>query len=199
MIQPPPPPLPLSWPWAIKINVTPFANGTFQPTQAGDASSVSATLHMWTAHDTADQLCFTPLYHFHQRVQSSFCFRNSQECQFSSWGSSSRSWQHVQHFNAWSRSTDSTTALPSAIMANFSTTWTPGLTPSRFVFRHCYFPKYPLDPVVIVQELCESRGGRPGLSVLTSLLVSVDVKIYCTVLRHWSQLVPNMSHDIWGH
>jgi len=50
--------------------------------------------------------------------------------------------------------------------------------------------------VFIVQELCESRGGRPGLSVLTSLLVSVDVKIYCTVLRHWSQLVPNMSHDI---
>ena len=52
------------------------------------------------------------------------------------------------------------------------------------------------DGVVIVQELCESRGGRPGLSVLTRLLVSVDVKIYCTVVRHWSQLVPNMSHDI---
>ena len=32
-----------------------------------------------------------------------------------------------------------------------------------------------LEP--IVQELCESRGGRPGLSVLTSLLVSVDVKL----------------------
>ena len=31
---------------------------------------------------------------------------------------------------------------------------------------------------VIVQELCESRGGRPGLSVLMSLLVSVDVKNY---------------------
>ena len=30
----------------------------------------------------------------------------------------------------------------------------------------------------IVQELCESRGGCPGLSVLTSLLVSVDVKNY---------------------
>ena len=28
----------------------------------------------------------------------------------------------------------------------------------------------------IVQELSESRGGRPGLFVLTSLLVSVDVK-----------------------
>ena len=32
--------------------------------------------------------------------------------------------------------------------------------------------------VIIVQELCESRGGRPGLAVLTSLLVSVDVKLY---------------------
>ena len=31
---------------------------------------------------------------------------------------------------------------------------------------------------IIVQELRESRGGRPGLSVLTSLLVSVDVKNY---------------------
>ena len=30
----------------------------------------------------------------------------------------------------------------------------------------------------IVQELCESRGGHPGLSVLTTLLVSVDVKNY---------------------
>ena len=30
---------------------------------------------------------------------------------------------------------------------------------------------------IIVQELCESRGGRPGLSVLRSLLVSVGVKL----------------------
>ena len=51
----------------------------------------------------------------------------------------------------------------------------------------------------IVQELCESRGGRPGLSVRTSFLASVDVKIYWTMLRHWSQLVPNMSADIRGH
>ena len=34
------------------------------------------------------------------------------------------------------------------------------------------------DLASTAQELCESRGGRPGLSVLTSLLVSVDVKIY---------------------
>ena len=48
----------------------------------------------------------------------------------------------------------------------------------------------------IVQELCESRGGRPDLSILTSLVVSVDVKNYCIVVQHWSQLVPNMSTDI---
>ena len=52
------------------------------------------------------------------------------------------------------------------------------------------------DPPHIVQEVCESRGGRPGLSVLTSLLVSVDVKLYSTMFRHWSQLVPNMPTDI---
>ena len=40
----------------------------------------------------------------------------------------------------------------------------------------------------IVQELCESRGGRPGLSVLTSPLVFVDVKNYGTVLQHWHNL-----------
>ena len=34
------------------------------------------------------------------------------------------------------------------------------------------------SPHIIVQELCESRGGRPRLFVLTSLLVSVDVKSY---------------------
>ena len=70
--------------------------------------------------------------------------------------------------------------------------------PKRQLVRPIKLPNV-TRKIYIVQELCESRGGRPGLSVLTSLLVSVDVKIYCTVLRHWSQLVPNMSHDIWGH
>ena len=49
------------------------------------------------------------------------------------------------------------------------------------------------------QELCENWGGRPGLSVLMSLTVSVDVKQHWTMLRHWSQFVPNMSADIRGH
>ena len=31
-------------------------------------------------------------------------------------------------------------------------------------------------PVPVPNKLCESRGDRPELSVLTSLLVSVDVK-----------------------
>ena len=35
-----------------------------------------------------------------------------------------------------------------------------------------------VNDFVIVQELCESPGGRLELSVLTSLLVSVDVKLY---------------------
>ena len=63
------------------------------------------------------------------------------------------------------------------------------------LYKHCHSNRV----MCIVQELCESRGGRPELSVLTSLLVSVDVKLYSAMLRHWSQLVPNMSTDIWGH
>ena len=38
-----------------------------------------------------------------------------------------------------------------------------------------------------VQELCESRGGRPGLSVLTSLMVSVDWRK--AILNHVHALV----------
>ena len=52
---------------------------------------------------------------------------------------------------------------------------------ARFRVEVLYAPYINLSSAIrsfIVQELCESRGGRPGLSVLTSLLVSVDVKIY---------------------
>ena len=51
-----------------------------------------------------------------------------------------------------------------------------GTNCDQYVYKHGLMLLYVL--VVIVQELCESRGGRPGLSVLTSLLVSVDVKNY---------------------
>ena len=53
---------------------------------------------------------------------------------------------------------------------------------------------------------CHSSGAAvwesrwpSWLSVLTSHLVSVDVKLYWTMLRHWSQLVPNMSTDTTYH
>ena len=39
-------------------------------------------------------------------------------------------------------------------------------------------PNATLSPPQLVQELWESGGGRSGLSVLTSLLVSVNVKSY---------------------
>ena len=55
-----------------------------------------------------------------------------------------------------------------------------GITEQR-VQKRVQVPVYRLSAnkiTCIVQELCESRGGRPGLSVLTSLLVSVDVKLY---------------------
>ena len=43
---------------------------------------------------------------------------------------------------------------------------------------HVYQNRRDKSRVFIVQELCESRGGRPVLSILTSLMVSVDVKLY---------------------
>ena len=56
---------------------------------------------------------------------------------------------------------------------------------------------------IIVQELCESRRGRPGLSMLTSLLVSVDVieatlnhAASAALVSHSGSVVPNMSTDI---
>ena len=54
---------------------------------------------------------------------------------------------------------------------------------------------------LIVQELCESRGGRPGLSVLTSLLVSVDIKIYepCFGIGHNLSLICLMTSEDIKH
>ena len=54
----------------------------------------------------------------------------------------------------------------------------PHLPSAVFVWLDSLTASLPQHVKFIVQELCESRGGRPGLSVLTSLLVSVDVKHY---------------------
>ena len=50
--------------------------------------------------------------------------------------------------------------------------------PVHFMAENSTCSFYGRRQYLIVQELCESRGGHPGLSVLTSLLVSVDVKLY---------------------
>ena len=49
--------------------------------------------------------------------------------------------------------------------------------------------------LIQVQELCESRGGRPGLPVLMGLMFYVDVKPrqHWTMLTHWSHCFPSIS------
>ena len=47
---------------------------------------------------------------------------------------------------------------------------------------------------LIVQELCESRGGRPGLYVPASLLVSVDVKQHFFPFRFSFALLPQKPY-----
>ena len=54
------------------------------------------------------------------------------------------------------------------------------VTAHRSLYRHalsqCKRVFSEVIPGFTVQELCESRGGHPGLSVLTSFMVSKDVK-----------------------
>ena len=47
------------------------------------------------------------------------------------------------------------------------------------VYNRCFHFN---TPKFIVQEPCENRGGRPGLSVLTSLLVSVDIGLSLSLI-----------------
>ena len=46
---------------------------------------------------------------------------------------------------------------------------------ARSIHAHVY-KRISLLSLPRVQELCDSRGGRPGLPVLMSLMVSADVK-----------------------
>ena len=53
-----------------------------------------------------------------------------------------------------------------------------------------------------VQELCESRGGRPGLSVLISLTLSVDVKqhtLRASLSGTFLQTLPDLVSPLKGH
>ena len=46
---------------------------------------------------------------------------------------------------------------------------------ANFCFMEMVYRSMP-KTILRVQELCESRGGRSGLSVLMNFMVSVDVK-----------------------
>ena len=73
---------------------------------------------------------------------------------------------------------------------------------SRVDFLCWLLFRYPFHPRVttvarkkIPVILPKSAGGRLQLNTHTPYVCG----FYWTVLRHWSQLVPNMSNDIWGH
>ena len=64
---------------------------------------------------------------------------------------------------------------PIVVVAGYATGAGKKVNKKAFFFLF-FFLKASSPVCVRVQELCESRGGRPGLSVLMSLPVSVDVK-----------------------
>ena len=72
---------------------------------------------------------------------------------------------------------------------------------SRVDFLCWLLFRYPFHPRVTTvarkksRSFCQSAGGRLQLNTHTHYVCG----FYWTVLRHWSQLVPNMSNDIWGH
>ena len=65
-----------------------------------------------------------------------------------------------------------------------------------YTYRYTVTTSHP-----IVQELCEGRGGRPGLSVLTSLLASVDVRIIepCFGIGHNLSLICQLTSEDIKH
>ena len=71
---------------------------------------------------------------------------------------------------------------------------------SRVDFLCWLLFRYPFHPRVTTVarnpgHSAKSAGGRLQLNTHTPYVCG----FYWTVLRHWSQLVPNMSNDIWGH
>ena len=72
---------------------------------------------------------------------------------------------------------------------------------SRVDFLCWLLFRYPFHPRVTTvarkksRHSAKSAAGRLQLNTHTPYVCG----FYWTVLRHWSQLVPNMSNDIWGH
>ena len=89
----------------------------------------------------------------------------------------------------WRRSTVSPVSFgryPRSSLHSF----VPPPPPPRSLISHLAFVDVKQNGPIALQELCESRGVRPGLSVLTSLLVFLGRK---AILNHASALVSACS------
>ena len=119
--------------------------------------------------------------------------RGDKECPFSGVTKSGRVWRKVPESGARSVGYMLYTESAETAAVSCGTSHVSAVsTPLRWIFKKRAVESHAINTndninlliltaggyVDIVQELCESRGGRPGLSVLTSLLVSVDVKNY---------------------
>ena len=72
---------------------------------------------------------------------------------------------------------------------------------SRVDFLCWLLFRYPFHPRVTTVARKKSRSfcQKCRWQVTAKHAYTLRCGFYWTVLRHWSQLVPNMSNDIWGH
>ena len=69
---------------------------------------------------------------------------------------------------------------------------------SRVDFLCWLLFRYPFHPRVTTVARKKSRSFCQKCRWQVTAKTRIHLT-YWTVLRHWSQLVPNMSNDIWGH
>ena len=68
------------------------------------------------------------------------------------------------------------------------------------VLVQCYYGKYFRHHFLTVKLFLFFNLKQKQTKLLTNEPFGFRAqKNYCTMLQHWSQLVPNMSADIWGH
>ena len=70
---------------------------------------------------------------------------------------------------------------------------------SRVDFLCWLLFRYPFHPRVTTVARKKSRSFCRKCRLQLNTHTPYVCGFYWTVLRHWSQLVPNMSNDIWGH
>ena len=70
---------------------------------------------------------------------------------------------------------------------------------SRVDFLCWLLIRYPFHPRVTTVARKKSRSFCQKCRLQLNTHTPYICGFYWTVLRHWSQLVPNISNDIWGH